>query len=90
MPVIWIIVAVFWISSLAATAFAVVVFLAERRRERMVDAALGPLFTEAEVFAAVKCVDDAQSEDPRVTVWAVFSHLDRKCSCFHHVVCERA
>jgi hypothetical protein len=31
--------------------------------------------------AAVRCVENAQREEPMVTVWAIFTHLEGRCAC---------
>jgi len=38
-------------------------------------------YSEAEIGAALHCVEAGQREDPAVTPWALFSHLEGRCSC---------
>lgn len=39
------------------------------------------VYTEAEISAAIRCVEAARAKDSIVTVWAIFSHLEGRCGC---------
>lgn len=38
-------------------------------------------WSDDEVEAAIRCYENALAEDPIVTPWAIFSHLEGRCRC---------